>query len=119
MSAAEAREAEEAARIVKYVDLDRMDEVYDRVRDWCGARRGAAGGRPAVGWGWVACELGERLWRRGARQLHSTAVARSCSRRGPALARGVEGLRAPALHPQPASGPECNHRQETGKKKFK
>jgi hypothetical protein len=34
VEAAEAREAAEAARTVKYVDLSKMDEVYDRVRDW-------------------------------------------------------------------------------------
>jgi hypothetical protein len=31
---AEAKEADEASRTVKYVDLSKMDEVYDRVRDW-------------------------------------------------------------------------------------
>jgi hypothetical protein len=34
IDAAEAKAAEEAARTVKYVDLSKMDEVYDRVRDW-------------------------------------------------------------------------------------
>ncbi len=34
LDAAEAREASEAAKSVKYVDLSKMDEVYDRVRDW-------------------------------------------------------------------------------------
>jgi hypothetical protein len=34
IDAAEAAEAAEAARVVKYVDLSKMDEVYDRVRDW-------------------------------------------------------------------------------------
>jgi hypothetical protein len=34
IDASEAREAAEAARSVKYVDLSKMDEVYDRVRDW-------------------------------------------------------------------------------------
>lgn len=34
ISAAEKREADEEARTVKFVDLSKMDEVYDRVRDW-------------------------------------------------------------------------------------
>ena len=35
IAASEAKRAEEDARVVRYVDLDKMDEVYDRVRDWC------------------------------------------------------------------------------------